>query len=64
MPVVQVQMFEGRTVEQKRALAEAITEAMVTHAGARREGLHVLLDEYPLESWARGGVLASDRQDP
>lgn len=63
MPVVTVQLWEGRTVDQKRALSRAITEAMVVHADASPEALHVAIQEYPRESWARRGVLAIDRTD-
>lgn len=63
MPFVEVHMWEGRSVEQKRALAKAITDAMVEHAGARPDALHVAIQEYPLENWARAGVLGVDRTD-
>ncbi len=63
MPVVTVQLWEGRTLEQKRALVEAITEAMIEHAGADPSGLHVILQEIPKENWARAGVLGVDRKD-
>lgn len=63
MPVVTVQLWEGRTLEQKRALVRAITEAMVEHAGAKPDGLHVIIQEIPRENWARAGVLGVDRKD-
>lgn len=63
MPVVTVQMWKGRTVEQKRKLAKAITDAMVEHADAKPGGLHVIIQEYDLEDWARAGVLGIDRED-
>jgi 4-oxalocrotonate tautomerase len=63
MPVVNVQLLEGRTLEQKRLLVKAITEAMVEHAGARPDALHVILHELPSDSWARAGVLVVDRSD-
>jgi len=63
MPVVTVQLWEGRTVEQKRALVQAITEAMVEHAGARPDALHVILQEIPRENWGLAGVLGVDRSD-
>ncbi len=63
MPVVTVQLWEGRTLDQKRALVEAITEAMIEHAGADPSGLHVILQEIPKENWARAGVLGVDRKD-
>jgi catechol-2,3-dioxygenase/phenylpyruvate tautomerase PptA (4-oxalocrotonate tautomerase family) len=58
-----VEIWEGRTVGQKRRLAKAITDAMVEHVDANAEGLHVAIAEFPLESWARGGVLGIDRTD-
>jgi 4-oxalocrotonate tautomerase len=63
MPFVIVHMWEGRSLAQKRALTRAITEAMVEHAGARPDGLHVVIQEYPKENWARAGVLGVDRTD-
>jgi 4-oxalocrotonate tautomerase len=63
MPFVQVHMWEGRSVQDKRALVKAITDAMVTHAHAKPDALHVVIQEYPLENWARAGVLGIDRTD-
>ena len=63
MPVIIVEMWEGRTLEQRRALVKAITEAMVTHAGASPEHLHVIIHETPRDRWGRAGVLGSDRRD-
>lgn len=62
MPFVTVHLWEGRTVEQKRRLTRAITAAMVEHAGANPEALHVAIQEYALENWARDGVLAVDHE--
>ena len=63
MPFVVVHLWEGRSVAQKRALTRAITDAMVEHADASPDALHVALQEYPRENWARGGVLGVDRTD-
>jgi 4-oxalocrotonate tautomerase len=63
VPVVTVQLFEGRTLEQKRRLVKAITDAMVEHADARPDALHVVLQEIPKNNWGRAGVLGSDRSD-
>ena len=63
MPVVVVQVWEGRTIDQKRRLAKAMTDAMVEHADATPDGLHVAIEEFPRDSWARAGVLGIDRTD-
>ncbi len=63
MPVVTVQMWSGRTVDQKRRLVRAITDAMVEHAGANPDALHVIIQDVPKDSWGRAGVLGTDRKD-
>ncbi len=62
MPLVQVTMVQGRTLEQKRKLVARITDAMVEEAGARREAIVVTFVEVSKESYASGGVLMSDKQ--
>ncbi len=45
MPLVQITLLTGRTTEQKRKLAQRITDAMVEEAGARREAVVVAFHE-------------------
>ena len=63
MPVVTIELWEGRTVDQKRKLVRAVTDAMVEHAGARPDALHVIIHEVPKENWGLAGVLGPDRTD-
>jgi 4-oxalocrotonate tautomerase len=63
MPVVTIQMWTGRTQQQKRALVRAITEAMEQHAGAKPTNLHVIIQEVPKENWALAGVMGDERKD-
>ena len=62
MPMIQVTMLEGRTVEQKRKLAARLTDALVEEAGAKREAITVAFVEVSRESYATGGVLMADKQ--
>lgn len=62
MPVVTVQMWAGRSVEQKRKLVAAITEAMVQHAGCKPDHLHVIIQDVPKDSWGRAGKLGVDHE--
>ena len=62
MPLIQVTMLQGRTVEQKRKIAQRITDTMVEEAGARREAIMVAFHEVSKESYASGGVLLVDKQ--
>jgi 4-oxalocrotonate tautomerase len=61
VPLIIVKMLEGRTVEQKRGLATAITEAVVTHTGAPADQVDVIIEDYPRTNWAKAGTLYSDR---
>ncbi len=60
MPVITVQMLQGRTVEQKRALAKELTDAMVRTIGTKPEAINVVIQELPRENWATAGKLMSD----
>ena len=60
MPVVTIQMWEGRSVEQKRELVKAITQAMVDIAGATAEKLYIIIHDIPKTSWGMNGSLSSD----
>ena len=60
MPTINVQLFEGRTLEQKRAFVRAITEATVYTLGATPESVDILIHEIKREHWATGGKLWSD----
>jgi len=62
MPLVQITMLTGRTADQKRKLAQRITDAMVEEAGARREAIVVAFHEVTKESYASGGVLMVDKE--
>lgn len=61
MPFINVKMLSGRTTEQKRALVEALTSAIVDTCEADKEGTTVVIEEYEREHWAKGGVLIADR---
>ena len=60
MPIVRVEMWPGRTHEQKQKLAKAITDAIVDIAKTTPEATIVVFDDVPKENWAQSGVLASD----
>lgn len=62
MPVVTVQMWTGRSTEQKRRLVAAITDAMVVHAGCKPDHLHVIIQDVPKDSWGRAGRLGTENE--
>jgi 4-oxalocrotonate tautomerase len=64
MPTIRVELFEGRTVEQKRDLAQALTEATVKTLGGSPDGVDILFYDIKRQDWATGGTLWSDRPAP
>ena len=59
MPVIIVEMWEGRTVEQKRQLVEGIT-SVFNNIGTPSEAVQVILKDNPKHNWATAGKLASE----
>ena len=62
MPTIRVELMEGRTVEQKRALVRALTQAVVDTIGARPEAVDILLFDIKRHDWATGAELWSDKR--
>ncbi len=60
MPIVKVEMWPGRTQEQKAELARAITEAVVNIARTSADDTIVIFQDVARENWAKGGVMASE----
>ena len=64
MPTINVQMFAGRTLEQKRALAQALTDATVKILGGSPEAVDIIFSDVQRHDWATAGVLWSDKAAP
>ncbi|MFH1639514.1 MAG: 2-hydroxymuconate tautomerase [Chloroflexota bacterium] len=60
MPVVTVEMWEGRTIEQKKQLAEGITGAFVK-IGTPADAVSIIIRDIAKHNWASGGKLASEK---
>ncbi|MBV5263004.1 2-hydroxymuconate tautomerase [Pinisolibacter aquiterrae] len=57
MPIVEMTLIEGRTFEKKKAMVEAVTDAIVTTLGAPRETVRIVIREVPAWHFAAGGEL-------
>lgn len=62
MPTIRVEMFEGRSPEQKKEFVQALTEAAVKTLGTKPEAVDVLLFEIKKSDWASGGVFWSEKK--
>ena len=57
MPVVTIEWYEGRSPEQKRELAEKLTELLVDVGKTQREHVWVRFVDSPKSDWAMGGEI-------
>jgi 4-oxalocrotonate tautomerase len=60
MPIIRIEMVAGRTAEQKRELAEALTRETARIAGTSLSSIMVIIEDVAKENWAVGGKLLSD----
>ncbi|MEQ8898565.1 MAG: 2-hydroxymuconate tautomerase [Roseovarius sp.] len=61
MPIIRVEMFEGRDEEQKSRLAEGLTDAFVESCGGKPESVHVVISDIAPQNWAVAGQLVSKK---
>ncbi|QCR31382.1 2-hydroxymuconate tautomerase [Lysinibacillus sp. SGAir0095] len=61
MPIVTVKLLEGRNDEQKKALVEKVTAAVVETVNAKPEAVTIVIEEMAKNHYANGGVRASDK---
>ncbi|MES1162248.1 MAG: 4-oxalocrotonate tautomerase [Rhizobacter sp.] len=64
MPTLRVELFEGRSHEQKRTLARELTEACVRVLGGSADGVDILFYDIKRQDWSTAGVLWSDKPKP
>ena len=63
MAHVQITLLAGRTTEQKRRAVKRVTEVLREELNVKPEKLTITFVEVPRDSYARNGVLLSDRTD-
>ncbi len=59
MPLVIVEMWEGRSIDQKKQLVEGITSVM-TSMDIPPQAVQIIIKDNPKHNWAIGGKLASE----
>lgn len=61
MPIIQVNMLEGRSITQKRAMIAAITDAVVGSLGVSAESVRIMINEMHPEHFALAGISAGEQ---
>jgi len=62
MPIVRIELLQGRTPKVKNELIARVTDAVVTTLGVDPDQVRVLLYELPPEHWAVGGQTKAMQQ--
>ncbi len=57
MPFVTIDLFEGRSQEQKNQLAREVTEVVSRIAKAPKENIHVFINDMPEETYYPQGEM-------
>ncbi|MGY3765264.1 2-hydroxymuconate tautomerase [Vagococcus vulneris] len=56
MPIVHIELLEGRTQDQKDAMVKDVTEAIVKNTGAQTENVHIIVSDMKKGNYAVGGI--------
>jgi 4-oxalocrotonate tautomerase len=60
MPVIQITISQGRSVEQKRELVKVLTREIATIMKTDEEKVRILIYEVSRENWGNAGILGTD----
>jgi 4-oxalocrotonate tautomerase len=56
MPVIIINMLEGRSAEKKRKLVRKVTDAVVEALEVEPESVRIIINEIPKENFAVAGL--------
>ena len=62
MPIIHVNMYEGRSVDDKRKMVVAMTDAVVKSLDVKPEAVRIIIHDLPKHNFAVAGVLASEKK--
>lgn len=60
MPVLQITISQGRSVEQKRELVEVLTRETARIMKTEEQKVRILIYEVSKENWGNAGILRLD----
>lgn len=61
MPIVNIQVLEGRSEDKIKELMENVTNTVSETLDSPKERVRVLVSEIPKTHWGIGGVSASEK---
>lgn len=61
MPIIQMEILKGRTIEQKREMVKEVTSAIVKTLSCPPEAVSIIIREMEKEEYSVAGKLYSDK---
>jgi 4-oxalocrotonate tautomerase len=61
MPIVNINLIEGRTLEQKRALVKEVTEAICKTVNVTPDHVRIIIQDMQKHDYAVAGTLNCDK---
>ena len=62
MPHVAITWVTGRNEDQKRKIAERVTQVLMDEGKAKKENIHVTFHDLPATDYAEAGVTVADQR--
>jgi 4-oxalocrotonate tautomerase len=62
MPIVNIQILQGRPPEKIKSLIEKVTDTVAETLDSPKENIRVLVTEVPTTHWGIAGTPASERR--
>jgi 4-oxalocrotonate tautomerase len=63
MPVLTINMIQGRTLDQKRSLVDEVTKAVCKTISVSPDRVRIIINEVPEDSYAIAGELMLDKNN-
>ncbi|MCH9829419.1 MAG: 2-hydroxymuconate tautomerase family protein [Gammaproteobacteria bacterium] len=63
MPIIEMHMMEGRSDDQKRSVAAAVTEAVTRSLGVAADSVRILITEHRREEFYVAGQTLAHRAE-
>jgi 4-oxalocrotonate tautomerase len=61
MPIIRVELLEGRSIEQKREFARIVTREAASILKCSPEAVDIVFSDVARQDWATGGTLQADK---
>lgn len=62
MPILQVEILKGRTIQQKREMVKKVTDVITETLDCPKEAVRIIIREMETENFAQAGILKADNK--